>query len=185
MADNLINLRNRGRHAKEDERESPQSRDESESGGFFDEMFWEADESKKSEKQWYWYGGIVSISFLLIVIGVIARSFFFVIFIILAAALVMYYGSRRPRRVSFSLSEEGVMIGTKLHPYRDLKSFWIFDTRRRRELSLETKSNMEPFIVIPLGDNHPADVRSYLGEFLEEVEHMESVVEKFMRAIGI
>ena len=198
MADNIINLRKKSEVSREPESAPEKKRvntpeateaftplhDEAstpQDEGFF----WTTDEFEWFPKTGLWYGGLASVTFLLGVIGVVARSYFFVGFVVIASLLVFYYARRKPDRISFSITREGVQAGKRMYPYRDLKSFWIFDRSGRRSLSLETKSTLNPSVLIPLGDVSSDEVEDYLERIISREEHTEGMYDRIMRGIGL
>ena len=198
MVDNIINLRKKSEVSKEPESKSerkqvdaskayeafvPASREQSASAS--EGFFWTTYEFEWFPKTNLWYGGLASVTFLLGVVGVVARSYFFVGFVVIASLLFFYYARRVPDLISFSINSEGIRTGKKMYPYRDLKSFWIFDRSGRRELSLETKSMLNPSVLIPLGDVSPGEVEEYLERIIPAEEHMEGMYDRIMRAVGL
>ena len=93
------------------------------------------------------------------------------------------YQKRAPREISCSITEQGVHLGSRLSPFSEFKSFWIFDTPGMRELSLETKKALRPYLRIPLGTTQKAELQETLQKFLPEAEHQESMIDRIARAL--
>lgn len=122
---------------------------------------------------------------LLIVIGILAKSYFFIAFVALAFVVIMLYAKRKPQKISFVLTKEGVKAGRKFYNFSDLKSFWIFEKSGAKELSLETSKTLAPFVRLPLGDTDPKKIRKILNGSLPEKEHKELVSDQIAKNLGL
>lgn len=146
---------------------------------------WVAREYEHRHRGPYWFlaPGVFALG--LVVIGIFAHSYFFVAFVALAYGVLMVYTHRTPENVKFSIAEEGIQMGGKLRPFSDFKSFFVFEANDRREISLETKNFVMPFLSVPLGATDGEIVRDILLRFLPEEEHEETFSDKFARGLGL
>jgi hypothetical protein len=148
------------------------------------EISWAAYEYEKRAYGKYWYikmGVIVSV---LIVFSVLAKSYFFLAFVILAFTMLVVYSRREPRKISFTISAEGIFIGNRLQEFSNFKSFWIFNKQGIRELLLETGQMMQPYLHLPLGDADIKKIRKILISRLPEKEYQEPMLDQLARALG-
>lgn len=146
---------------------------------------WEAKEFEKTPKtkEWFLAGAIVGAA--LITVAIIQRNFLFGIVVVLAGFLVYIYSLKEPRKISFSISNRGVIIGKRLYEYDGLKSFWIFyEPPRIKELGIESKKHFMPRISLPLDEADPVKLRGALIQFLPEVKHEEDLSDMIARRVG-
>lgn len=150
------------------------------------ELFeWVAYEYTYREHAISWFLTIGGMATLLVIIGIIARSYFFIAFVTLAFVVIVLYAKRKPQKITFALSKEGVRAGRKFYDFSGLKSFWIFEKGEEKELSLAADKTLAPFIHLPLGDADPQKIREVLSRFLPEEEHKELISDQVARGLGL
>lgn len=139
-------------------------------------------EQRKYSNRWFLIAG--GIGLFMVILGILSKSYFFVALVVLAFVVMVMYAKRPPRKIYFAVSDQGAQIGKRVYPSSELKSFWIFKRPGSSELSIETKRAMSPFILLPLGDTDPEEVRGILSSFLSEEEHQEPYSDIFARRLG-
>jgi len=146
-------------------------------------LAWDAPEYHFVEKtpDWYWSLGIITVS--IIVILLFFNEVLFALFILLAAIVSGVYAGREPGLVHVELGYRGIIYGKNLYLYNELDSFWVEESHHSR-IIIKSKKTLMPYIVIPIGDTHPDDVRDYLAQYLPEVEHREPIGHKLMEYLG-
>ncbi len=150
----------------------------------YESIHWSALEHEDRERSPYWFLGPGIVALLFVIFGVFAHSYFFIAFVVLAYGVLLVYAHRPPRRIEFRVGSDGVSVGSTLHPYSELKSFWIFDSPNHRELSVETARLLMPYLRIPLGDINPDRVGHAIARFLPEEEHKELISDTIARSLG-
>lgn len=146
---------------------------------------WEAKEFEKitKTKEWFWAGAILGAA--LLIVAIIQKNFLFAIVVFLAGFLVYIYSLKEPKKISFAITNRGVVIGKRLYEYDNLKSFWIFyEPPRIKELSVESKKHFVPRIAMPLDDADPVKLREALIRFLPEVKQEEDLSDIIARGVG-
>lgn len=146
---------------------------------------WEALEYEHipKEKSWFIAGGIIAS--LLMIFALFTANYFFALFVLLASFVVYMYSIRPPKQISAAVGREGVRVGRRIYDFEDLRSFWIFyEAGGIKELSLESKKSVMPYIRVPLGEVEPVKVREALIQFVPEVQHEESLAEIIARILG-
>lgn len=106
---------------------------------------------------------------LLLLQAVFSANFLFAL-IILMFAVVLYLSTKTPpTRVVAAITDDGVVYGKAVYPYRDIQSFWmVYDPPSVKTLYLEFRSIMQPSVTIELEDSNPNAVREHLGRFVRE-----------------
>jgi len=150
------------------------------------QLEWQAFEHEHIHKSsdWFWALGIIAIAGA--VTAIIFSNILFAILILVGAFTLGMLAVKRPSRVNFRISERGVVIGSKMHPYSSLESFWVEDEEEHAlpKLLIKSKKLLVPHIVIPIDHISPSDVRDYLSQYLAEEEDSESLAQKIMEFFG-
>lgn len=149
------------------------------------QIIWVAPEFEKKEKKssWFFTGSLIMLALIAAAV-LIMKSFLFAIIILLAGLTIFLYSKKEPNQVKFSLTGGGIKIDNISYPYPNLKSFWIFYAPPQiKYLSIESKKTALPFIKIPLGEQDPVEVRSFLVQFLPEKHQEESLIDTIARGL--
>jgi len=86
---------------------------------------WEAEEYLTHEHNTWWYIGLFVVGTALCALSVFLRWWTFLILVILSIVAILISVFRPPRRIKYSLTSEGLMEDSKLHPFSDFKAFGI------------------------------------------------------------
>lgn len=118
-------------------------------------------------KSWYITAGIVSILFL--IYAIVTANYLFALIIIMVDLIILIQTNRKPDKVEFQITEEGIYIGDAFHSYSEINKFWIiYNPPKSKTLYLNYNSTLKPDITIPLENKNPLKVRDTLLEYLEE-----------------
>jgi hypothetical protein len=147
-------------------------------------LAWEAPEYHHWDKSpdWYWSVGIISAS--IVILCIMFGNLLFALFILLAATTGAIYASREPNVAHVELSRRGISVEGYLYTYDGLESFWIEEHGPHPKILIKSHKIILPFIVVPLGELHHEDARTYLLQYLKEVEHHESFGHKLLEYFG-
>lgn len=142
---------------------------------------WTAPEFNYYHKDKSWFIVPALIALVLLAIAIWLKNYTFAIIIPLAFFCLYIYGTKTPKKISFSISHRGVIIDKTIYTYDNLKSFWIFyDPPRLKKLCLHGKKTFMPAISIPLAEQNPTQIRALLLKYLPEVEQEESILDILM-----
>lgn len=144
---------------------------------------WTAAEYRPREQHQYWFLIPGGIALLFVIVGILSKNYFFIAFIALAFTTFMLYVRSNPRRMRFSITPDGIFSGKKLHEFKTLKSFWIFERPEGNELSLHTSSLLSPYLRIPLEGADHNEIKKILLTVLLEEEHQEFLSDQIARNI--
>lgn len=137
---------------------------------------WEAPEHHHVEKtsDWYWVLGILAVAGA--AASIIFGNVLFGIVILLGAATTMLISERKPKILSFSVSQRGIQVGTTLYPYSTLESFCIsHQNHTGPQLIVKSKHLFMPLIIIPIPEDYADDIDDIIGVRIPE-EHMEEPI---------
>jgi len=150
-----------------------------------DKIEWAAPEYNYYYKGRIWF--IVAGLFFgaLMIIALWTNNLVFAIFIGLSYFLIVAYGLKKPQTAYISVSSKGISVNAKLYEFSALSSFWIFyNPLELKEISLKSKKKIAPPVHIPLGDQNPVEVRSFLTKYIPEKKQEESLADVLLRSIG-
>ncbi len=124
-------------------------------------------EDHTRDKRWYIVMSLVAS--VLILFGLFSGNFLFSLIIILFGIILYLQSHQRAPDVLISITDLGVLIGSRFYPYGELEGFYIiYEPPHVKSLFLETKSWFRPRIQIGLVDMNPIAVRDSLLGFLDE-----------------
>lgn len=86
---------------------------------------WQAQEYIVRTHNAWWYVGLAAVTILLCVIAGVLQGWTFLALIVVSALAVLVSTFKPPRTISYTLDNDGLTEGTKLHPYSDYKAFGI------------------------------------------------------------
>jgi len=144
---------------------------------------WDAPEYVQHEKGWKWFlaAGLADLAFC--VYAVTTQNWTLFVALILVSAMYVWQHGNTPKHVEVMVSHTGIKVGEKEYPYQNIKTFWIiYKPPHVKTLNLRSNSKILPDITIQLGDQNPAELRTYLcSQIREEEGKEESGVDAFIR----
>ena len=149
---------------------------------------WKALEYEHKEKHpdWFWSLGVIVLAGA--VTAIIFGNILFAILLVVGAFTLALYASRKPEHIYVTLSDRGVIINKRLYPYLTLDSFWVEDVEDHSntipKLILKSKKLLMPYIIIPVEEVSPDEVRDFLLNHLPEEEHEEPLAHRIMERLG-
>ena len=129
-------------------------------------------------------------SFLFILAGLLyffQRNVITTIFFASMGATILVHAKKKPHGGKVEVSPFGVKINNQNYSYEELVSFWLEyePSLGINELSLQIKKWYMPYIKIPLGDQNPVQVRSYLIQYIPEIPHSSTLADTIARRLGL
>jgi hypothetical protein len=137
-------------------------------------MAWEGREYDHNPKDsdWYWSMGIIATA------GTVAMILFgnyiVAVLIVVAAVALGLHAAKEPPLHQFQLFENGLMIGTELHPFDRMISFSVLEDiggEYPPMLSIKTDSLLTPHLIIPLEGVDADTVYAYFIDRVKEEPH--------------
>ena len=124
---------------------------------------------------------IVSWGLLFVLISgafVLQRNMLVPILALLGLTALLLQGKRGRQEVQIAVDEAGLTVGDRSYSFASMKSFWVDATPGGvRELSIEFKNRLLPYLRVPLGKQDPVPLRIHLSVYLPEQEHEPSLVD--------
>jgi hypothetical protein len=132
-------------------------------------LAWEVWDKPNYQRGPLWYAAMVLIGMLLLLYAVFSANFLFAL-IILMFGLILYLTTKTPpARIRAAITDDGILLGRMLYPYRDIGSFWmVYDPPAVKSLYLDFRNALQSQVVIDLEDSNPNMVRERLARFVRE-----------------
>lgn len=86
---------------------------------------WEAEEYIVQSHNTIWYIGLFVTTVALCVLAFFLQWWTFLILVVLSAITILISTLRPPRRIKYSLNQDGLTEGNSLHKYEDFRAFGI------------------------------------------------------------
>jgi len=121
----------------------------------------------KRKKNWYIIASVILLGF--IVYGIASANYLFAIFFALAGFIYAIQIQRKPRIVTFSITEDGIEVHETFYAYKNLDKFWIvYEPPEIKTLYFTFTSKVRPSLSIPLESQNPLVIREILLRYLKE-----------------
>jgi hypothetical protein len=146
---------------------------------------WSVDEYEQYDRPRRWYIVVGIIVLALIGFGIFTNNFLFTLIILLAGIIVYLQSAQPPIEVPVAVAERGIIIGRRFYPYDEFSEFYIiFIPDQVKTLFLETKSAVQPRILLDITDIDAVELRKVLLRYIEEnFEKEEEPLSEQMRKI--
>ena len=155
-------------------------------GKHLEEIFtWEAPEFRHYLKDFYWYWASLLVTAVLFALSLWQGNFLFAVFVVIAEFIVIRSGNEPPKSVRFSITKQGVQVGThRLYTYDTLLGFAASDEPDGlSELFLQSKNKFSPVVKLHAYSYELEKIKTTLGEFLPELEYEETPFDAIAKII--
>lgn len=148
---------------------------------------WEGVEYEHREKDadWYWALGIIAVAG--IIATVLFANYLMGLLILVAAGALALHAAKKPPTHRFLLTDDGLVIGSDLHPYQRMRSFAVLEYVEGDlppVLSIKTEHWLAPHLIIPLNNVDADALYAYLLERVDEGEHPPTIADVVAGWIG-
>jgi hypothetical protein len=131
-------------------------------------MEWTFPEFERHQRSRGWYLGFLILISLFILFAVWQRAYTFIAVIILTAAVLILRFRQQPLTVHCAVRDEGLEVGERYFPWKDIKEFWIiYRPPEVKKVFFDFKT-IRPSIDLPLQTENPVKLRQFLSERLVE-----------------
>ena len=131
---------------------------------------WTAPEFHFYAKGNFWSVVIALATFLVAWILISADQILGALVVVLAMIVFYQLGRLRPQKITYTIDNFGIHVRGKLHLFKNLKSFWVFEHEKEATLYLRPKKRFQLNIALPLEKDTIKTVRERLAEKLKEEE---------------
>lgn len=137
---------------------------------------------QKHSADWYWAGGIITLS--IAATAIIFNNILFAVLVVISSLALFLRTLQKPRKTHYALTSRGFHNENDFTPYSTFESFYIDDTHGKPKLLLKGKNILSPLLIIPLGEMDTENVQIYLARYLLETELREPLSKKIMEFLG-
>ena len=147
---------------------------------------WMAHEYIHQEKGTTWF-----VIFALVVAAFLAISIFlmqswsFAILLAVIAVVVVLYSRRPPRELTYSLTDDGLMIDDKLHEFDKFKSFGVIRDGEEYSVMLIPTQRFQPGVTVYFPEEYGEDIVDMLGSRLPMKELKLDAVDRVVRLLRL
>lgn len=147
---------------------------------------WKAKEFGSNRQSTGWYIGAVIIFLLAIGYTIYIHQWIALGVVIMVGVLIFLAQRMSPRVFDHKITSIGVVIGEKLYPYSDLRSFWIIADTDNSTLNLISSKKLSLLLTLQLGTADVEKIRKIIGDFLpEDAGKGEDTVDKISRFLKL
>jgi hypothetical protein len=147
---------------------------------------WTAHEYIHQEKGTIWF-----VIFAVIIAALIAISIFlmgswsFAVLLAVIAVVVVVYSRRPPRELTYSITDEGMVIDDKLHKFETFKSFGIIRDGEEFSVMLIPIQRFQPGITVYFPEESGEDIVDMLGSRLPMKDLKLDAVDRVVRLLRL
>ncbi|MBQ3430805.1 hypothetical protein IJG20_01720 [Candidatus Saccharibacteria bacterium] len=109
---------------------------------------WDAKEYIQTEKNAWWYVGLVVVTILLGALSIYLKWWTFTALIVLSAVALVMYSVRPPRVLHYSLTNKGLSEGNRLYSYEEYKSFGVYQDGKHYAIMLTPRKRFSPRVAV-------------------------------------
>lgn len=113
-------------------------------------------EHKEQTVDWFWALGVIV--FATAVTSIIYENYFFAILIVIGGILLGHFSIKKPSMMDYELNEKGLKIKNRMHPYEEIKHFWVQKTPKPI-LHIESSRFFLPTLSMPIYPNIADKIR--------------------------
>jgi hypothetical protein len=149
-----------------------------------DKISWSAPEFNYTPKgpDWYWMVGLTTLA--LVVTALVSGNILFAIILVIGSISIAIQSSQKPEVINIKATDQGVQVADTLYPFSSLRSFWVVNTPHEKKLLLRSEKTYMPYVVIPIEEVNPENVRHFLLQYLPEEKLKEPLIRKIMEYLG-
>lgn len=130
---------------------------------------WDFLPQAKYERGWLWYSAAIVVGIALLIYALLSANFLFALIIIMIGLVLFITSFYEPSNVRTAVTEEGIQIGSRFYPYRDIAKFWFYyDPPEVKSLYIEVQRPWPSRLRVDMANKNPNEVREGLSRFLKE-----------------
>ena len=149
------------------------------------DVSWQAEEYVTREKNGGWYVGLIVVGLVLVALSVWLQWWSFTALIVLSVIALLMYAVRPPRKLNYSLTDEGLKEGEKLYKYEEYKSFGVLQDGARFAIVLTPKKRFYPAVTVYFPEKSGEQIVDAFGAKLPMAEVKLDFLDKLVRMLRI
>ncbi|MBP7133928.1 hypothetical protein KBA73_01800 [Patescibacteria group bacterium] len=130
---------------------------------------WETKQFPKYERSRSWYFWMTIVATFLVAYAIWSGNFLFAFLILLIGIILILAGNEDPNTILVQIGENGIVWDGKLYLFQELGDFAIvYQPPQTKVLYIDTKTMLTPRLRIPLEEESPVEIRTFLKTYLQE-----------------
>lgn len=146
---------------------------------------WTAHEYIHREKGTLWFVLFAIVIAALIAVSILTKAWSFTALIVVIAVVVVVYTRRPPRELTYSLTNNGLVIDQTLHSFSSFKSFGIIRDGEEFSVMLIPTQRFQPGVTVYFPEEAGEDIVDMLGSRLPMKELHLDVVDRVVRILRL
>lgn len=144
-------------------------------------LSWQAHEFIHHQKRPLWYLGLFVVVAALSAVGVLTHQWTGLVVLAAMTLAVVVYSNKAPRTLNYSLTESGILIESKYHPYDQFRSFAVFADIAWHSIDLDPVKRFAPRLSILFEDKDLEAIVQALSDELPRVDRRPDLIERVTR----
>lgn len=146
---------------------------------------WEAEEYITKEHNAIWYIGLFVVAAALSALAIFFSGWTFLALIIMSVITVLVYSLRPPRKIKYTLDNEGLTEDGHKHPYEDFRAFGIVQEDKHYSAVLIPKKRISISIKVYFPKGSGEEIVDLLGNHLPMEEIKPDFLDKIVNFLRI
>jgi hypothetical protein len=146
---------------------------------------WVAHEYIHREKGTLWFILFAVVIAAFIAVSVLTKAWSFTALIVVIAVVVIVYTRRPPRELTYSLTDDGLVIDQTLHKFSSFKSFGIIRDGEEFSVMLIPTQRFQPGVTVYFPEEAGEDIVDMLGSRLPMKDLKLDVVDRVVRLLRL
>jgi hypothetical protein len=148
-------------------------------------VVWSAQEFLHQEKGSTWFAIFGVVAAALIGLSIWTQAWTFTVLVIVIAVLIVVYSRRPPRDLTYSLTEEGLLVDGKLHTFDGFKAFGIVRDGEHFSVMLIPTQRFQPGVSVYFPEEAGEAIVDMLGSRLPMKDLKLDAVDKLVRLLRL
>ena len=149
------------------------------------DISWQAEEYIVKDRNTWWYVGLFIIGLGLCALAVFLKWWTFLILIILSIISILVFTFRPPRKIQYTLNQDGLIEGDRLHKYDEFKAFGILKEGTHFSAILIPKKRFNLSVKVYFPENSGEAIVDNLGARLPMQEVKLDFLDKIVNFLRI
>jgi len=145
---------------------------------------WTASEFIAHQKDSRWYMAVIGITIVLAAaVRLLTHDNISTVMVVILGIVFCVAGARKPRMLSYAISEDGIEAGERFYPFADFKSFSVVHDGPFSSIELMPVKRFMPMTSIYCSPETEDEAIDLLAEFVPYEERDHSLIDVFARRI--
>lgn len=149
------------------------------------EISWQAEEYIVRSRNAFWYIGLFVVGGALAALAVWQSWWTFLALIVLSIVAILVTSLRPPRSIQYSLNDEGLTEGEKMHKFEDYKAFGVLKEDTNFSIVLIPKQRLSLSTKVYFSENNGEVIVDILGAHLPMQEVKLDILDKIVNFLRI